>query len=104
MGKLKEVYLRDRDALHFINQRDFKIIEKSFSKHSKGMFSGLQIAKNDDQCSKYYKNYNRAYYQEIIIKNDVDDRTAFLFAQKFLRSKDDIDSVLEMFCNIDDLE
>jgi hypothetical protein len=48
MGKLKEVYLRDRDALHFINQRDFKIIEKSFSKSSKGIFSGLSIAKNDD--------------------------------------------------------
>ena len=52
----------------------------------------------------HYKKYVRAFYQELIIKNDVESRTKFLFAQKFLRTKEDIDSVLEMYCQIDDLE
>jgi len=43
MGKLSEIYLRDRDALHFIRHRDWAIIEKSFSKSAKGLFSGLNV-------------------------------------------------------------
>ena len=53
--------------------------------------------------SSRYKTYSRAYYQELIIKNDIDERTRFLFAQKFLKENADINSVLEMYCQIDDL-
>lgn len=104
--KLKEVNLRDSDAMHFIKQRDWQIIEKSFKKSSKGLFTGLMMHKKyADQVSRSYKTYNRAYYQEIIVKNDqVEARTRFLFNQRFLKSADDIDQVLEMYCQIDDLE
>ena len=58
----------------------------------------------NDQTAKSYRSYNRAFYQEIIIKNNVESRTQFLFKQKFLKTNEDIDSVLEMYCQIDDLE
>ena len=51
-----------------------------------------------------YKHYNRAYYQQIIIKNEVDERTAYLFNHQFLKQDKDIDEVLAMFCQIDNLE
>lgn len=106
MGRLKEINLRDRDAIHFIKQRDWRIIEKSFKKSSKGLFTGLMMHKKyADQVSRSYKQYNRAYYQEIIVKNEkVEARTIFLFKQRFLRTTDDINSILEMYCQIDDLE
>jgi hypothetical protein len=105
MGKLHVLYLRDRDALHFIRQRDWKIIEKSFSKTSRSGITGVFMHKQLPNHSAYhYKTYNRAYYQELIIKNDIESRTKFLFAQKFLKTKEDINSVLEMYCQIDDLE
>lgn len=87
MDKLKEIYIRDKDALHFIRKRDWDTIEFSFSKMAKGSFTGLQIWKLFDwssQQGRKYKQYNRAYYQEIIIKNDVEQRTQMLFKLKFL--------------------
>lgn len=106
MGKLKEINLRDRDALHFIKQRDWKIIEKSFKKSSKGLFTGLMMHKKyADQVSRSYKTYSRAYYQEIIVKSGtVEARTVFLFKEKFLQKIEDINSILQMYCQIDDLE
>lgn len=106
MGKVDVLYLRDLDALHFIKQRDWRIIEKSFSKNTRSsnmtqMFMHKNLQSN---TAHKYKMYNRAYYQELIIKNDVESRTKFLFSQKFLKTKEDIDSVLEMYCQIDDLE
>ena len=99
MGKLSCMYLRDRDALHFIRQRDWKIIEKSFSKTSRSGITGVFMHKQlPNHTAYHYRNYNRAYYQELIIKNDIESRTKFLFAQKFLKTKEDIDSVLEMYC------
>ena len=41
---------------------------------------------------------------EIIQHNDVDSRTIFLFKDHFMKSNEDIDSVLEMYVSIDDLE
>ena len=75
--KLKEVNLRDSDAMHFIKHRDWEIIEKSFKKTSKGLFTGLMMHKKyADKISRSYRMYNRAYYQEIIVKNEnVEQRT-----------------------------
>lgn len=67
----------------------------------------MQITKTIDwnsQKGRKYKQYNRAYYQEIIIKNDVEQRTQMLFKLKFLQQKIHIESVLQMYCQIDDLE
>ena len=36
--------------------------------------------------------------------HEVESRTVFLFKQRFMRTKEDIDSVLDMYCQIDDLE
>ena len=54
--------------------------------------------KYHDQVYRTYKKYSRAYFQEIIVKNNtIDDRTIFLFKQKFLKTTEDIDSVMEMY-------
>lgn len=81
LGKLKELYLRDKDALLFIKNRDFKIIEKSFEKTTKSPLSSLKMHREQHKHTSYrYRTYSRAYYQELIIKNDIDERTRFLFA------------------------
>ena len=41
LGKLKEIYLRDKDAILFIKNRDFKIIEKSFEKKTSSILPAL---------------------------------------------------------------
>lgn len=96
---LSEINLRDSDALHFIKERDFKIIEKSFTKLCKGCFVGLFMHKKyGNQIFKRYKTYSRAYYQEIIVRNEVEARTQHLFKKKFMKTNEDIDSVLDMYC------
>ena len=105
LGKMRDIYLRDRDALHFIRTRDWKIIEKSFEKCTKGNNTNSFMHKKLASFTiMHYKYYNRAYYQELIIKNDVENRTQYLFSKKFLKTKNDIGSVLEMYCQIDDLQ
>lgn len=38
------------------------------------------------------------------MRNEVEARTVFLFKERFMKSVEDIDSVLDMYCQIDDLE
>jgi hypothetical protein len=39
--ELEEINLRDRDALHFIKQENFQLIQSAFRKKAKGLFTGL---------------------------------------------------------------
>jgi hypothetical protein len=39
--ELEEINLRDKDALHFIKQENFQLIQGSFLKKAKGLFTGL---------------------------------------------------------------
>ena len=105
LGRLDEIYLRDKDAIHFISTRDWKIIEKSFKKSTKSLHSQLKMHRQQTlHKSSKYKMYNRAYFQEIIISNQIEERTKFLFEQKFLSTIEEINQVLQMYCQIDDLE
>ena len=95
--------MRDKDALHFINQRDWKIIEKfvdkreSKQKKCRGPFKikGEEEDKTEHSIndfiglhSRNQRIFNIAYFQQIIIKEDVDDRTALLFSKKFLEKEE----------------
>lgn len=97
--------MRDSDALHFIKRKDWEIIELSFSKVTKGLFLSVFMYR-DYACQifKKYRRYSRAYYMEIIMRNEVESRTIFLFKEKFISSAQEIDAVLEMYVSIDDLE
>ena len=47
LGRLTDIYMRDKDAIHFIVTRDFKIIEKSFTKNTKSLSMGqLKMHRN----------------------------------------------------------
>ncbi len=71
--ELKELNLRDKDALHLIKYDNFKLIQESFSKKARGLFTGLFMhQKYSDQVFKKYKEYDRSYYLEIMIKNEVE--------------------------------
>ncbi len=104
INKLNVVRFRDKDALHFITQRDWKLIETTFKKPTQDKTAGSKHRGEQQESRFNYKHYNRAYYQQIIIKNEVDERTTFLFKQRFLKNEKDIDEVLAMFCQIDNLE
>ena len=73
LKRLKDIYLRDKDAIHFINTRDFVIINESFEKNTKSHMVHLKMHKNQTKHkSCKYKKYNRAYFQELIISNPIE--------------------------------
>jgi len=51
--------------------------------------------------SSTYRRYNRAYFEEIVINNDVEPRVARNYREKFLVSAEDIYNVFEMYCKED---
>ena len=48
--------------------------------------------------------YDRSYYLEIMIKNEVEQRVMTNFKLKFLNNTEDIDNILNLYCKLDDLE
>lgn len=48
-----------------------------------------------------YRKYNQAYYEEIVINNDVESRVAQNYRERFLVSAEDIYIVFEMYCKED---
>mmetsp|Transcript_12391 Transcript_12391/g.19326 ORF Transcript_12391/g.19326 Transcript_12391/m.19326 type:complete len:103 (+) Transcript_12391:2986-3294(+) len=51
--------------------------------------------------SQTYRRYNRAYFEEIVINNDVEPRVARNYREKFLVTAEDIYNVFEMYCKED---
>ena len=102
---MKELNLRDKDALHFIMHDNFRLIQSSFSKNARGYFTGLFMHKKySDHVFKKYHVYDRSYYLEILIKNDVEPRIMNNFKLRFLNDKEDNDNILNLYCKLDDLE
>ena len=51
--------------------------------------------------SSTYRKYNQAYYEEIVINNEVEARTVQNYREKFLVTAEDIYIVFEMYCKED---
>ncbi len=103
--ELEEINLRDKDALHFIKQENFQIIQSAFHKKAKGLFTGLFMhSKYQDQIFKKYDYYDRSYFLEIMIKNDLEQRVIANFKQRFLNDNENIGGILNLYIDLDDLE
>jgi len=58
-------------------------------------FAELHGTNSKVQSISDYKYFNIAYFQQIIIKEKVDDRTALLFSKRFLEKEEEVDDFLE---------
>lgn len=48
-----------------------------------------------------YRKYNQAFFEEIVINNDVEERVALNYRERFLVSAEDIYIVFDMYCKED---
>jgi hypothetical protein len=51
--------------------------------------------------SSTYRKYNQAYFEEIVINNDIEARVALNYRERFLVTPEDIFIVFEMYCKED---
>ena len=75
--QMRFLQLRDTDAVHLLETRDYEIIRKSFEKYVIKINNenfGYECAKQE-KCHRYRK-YNQAYFEEILINNKIESRVA----------------------------
>ena len=101
LRQLRFIQLRDKDALHLIKQRDYELISVSFDKYTAKINLTHFFKKAFPMKSSTYRRYNRAYFEEIVINNDVEPRVARNYREKFLVTAEDIYNVFEMYCKED---
>lgn len=70
--QLRFIQMRDKDALQFLNQRDYELIRLSFQKNTTKLALTLFFDKAFTMKSSSYRKYNQAYYEEIVINNNVE--------------------------------
>ena len=51
--------------------------------------------------SQGYRKYTRAYFEEIVIKSDLDSRTVSNYRKQFLSDVEDIYTAFQMYCKED---
>jgi hypothetical protein len=93
--------MRDSDAEHFLKTRDYELIRLTFDKftikiNSKNFFKGEMLFKSHN-----YRQYNQAFYEEILIDLGTEARVALNYRERFLVRREDILLVLEMYCKND---
>ena len=99
--KLRFIQLRDKDAIHLLNRRDYELIKLSFEKYTVKL-NLLQFYKKSFALkARTYRKYNQAYFEEIVINNDIESRVAFNYRERFLVTPEDIYIVFEMYCKED---
>ncbi len=57
--------------------------------------------KNQTMKASTYRKYNQAYYEEIVINNEVEARVAQNYRERFLQTAEDIFIVFQMYCKED---
>jgi predicted naringenin-chalcone synthase len=101
LRQLKFVQMRDKDAEYFLKQRDYELIRLSFEKTSTKITSKAFFKQDYQFKSHNYRQYNQAYYEEVLIEYVTDARVALNYREKFLTNKAEILLVLEMYCKND---
>ena len=82
--QLKFIMLRDKDALHLLKTRDYELIRLTFEKIPTKLNLSQFFEKSFPVKSINYKNYNVAYYEEILINYKVEARVALNYREKFV--------------------
>jgi hypothetical protein len=101
LRQLKFVQMRDKDAEYFLKQRDYELIRLSFEKNSTKINSKAFFKQDILFKSHNYRQYNQAFYEEILIDCGTEARVALNYREKFLTNKEEILLVLEMYCKND---
>jgi len=98
---LKFIQLRDKDAIHLLTHRDYELINLSFDKHTTRI-NLLQFYKKALPLkAATYRRYNQAFFEEIVINNEIEPRVAMNYRERFLVTPEDIYIVFEMYCKED---
>lgn len=85
-----------------MKNRDYDLIKNCFEKFTTKIsleqfgYSALTGMK----CHSYRK-YNQAYFEEMVINYDIEERVAMNYRQRFLVSAEDIFITFEMYCKED---
>lgn len=75
-NQLSFIQLRDKDALILLNTRDYDIIEQSFDKNVAKLNLTLFFKESFSLKASTYRKYSQAYYEEIVVNNEVESRVA----------------------------
>ena len=90
--------MRDKDAIHLLNTRDYELIRLSFDRNVAKINLALLMDFGPDEkipvlkCSTYRK-YTPAYYEVIIIYNTIESRVSLNYRERFVVSPEDIYNV-----------
>ena len=69
--------MRDKDALHLLNTRDYELIRQTFKKITTKIDIKQFYKEPFSIKASTYRKYNQAYYEEIIITSgNVEERVA----------------------------
>jgi hypothetical protein len=93
--------MRDKDALQLLNQRDYELIRLTFDRYTTKLNLLLFFKKAFPLKASTYRKYNQAYYEEIVISNNVESRVAQNYRERFLVTAEDIYIVFDMYCKED---
>jgi hypothetical protein len=93
--------LRDKDAIQFLRQRDYDLIRLTFEKQVAKLKISEFYKSPVTLKSMKYRNYDQAFYEEIVIDFYVEQRVAQNYRERFLVSTEDIYLVLCMYAKND---
>ena len=79
MNHLRFIQLRDKDALILLNTRDYELIELSLKRHILKLDLKMFFTHDFPMKASRYRKYSQAYFEEILINNEVDSRIAVDF-------------------------
>jgi len=83
--------MRDKDALHLLNSRDYEMIRLTFEKMTTKIDMKMFYKQTFSIKASTYRRYNQAYYEEIVITSgNVEPRVSQNYREKFLITADDI--------------
>ena len=69
--------MRDKDALHLLNTRDYEMIRLTFDKNTTKIDMKTFYKQTFSIKASTYRKYNQAYYEEIVITSGtVEQRVA----------------------------
>lgn len=90
MRHLQFLQMRDKDAIQFLKQRDYDLIRLTFTKKVTKLNILLFFKKTFSLKSQNYRQYNQAYYEEILIDYGVESRVTLNYRERFLVSAEEI--------------
>mmetsp|Transcript_30409 Transcript_30409/g.46583 ORF Transcript_30409/g.46583 Transcript_30409/m.46583 type:complete len:116 (-) Transcript_30409:3011-3358(-) len=86
LRRLKEMQFRDKDGRELLVTRDYDLIKESFTKFTmkKDLGKMYKFEPETGFISHSYRRYNAAYFEEVLLSQQVDARVAKNYRERFL--------------------